>query len=176
MKYFAFAALLFLNSTIMPMGHGQEVPDEAVAAAARAIHEQHAQGLAERILEKCTENVISGIITGVTVFILVDIYKGSKGQAYKYLWGQSEKEKQEAFMLAKQAHDLEAEKLALLEGRRQIQQEQLQDYVNFMKERIQEAKDEQEKKELQSNLKNTLDQYRRKQENHLLSSSVTAAA
>lgn len=157
------------------MGHDQEVPAEAVAAAARALHEQHAQGFAERILEKCTENVISGIITGVVVFVLVDIYKGSKTQTYKYLWGQSEKEKHEALMFEKQANDLEAEKIALIEGRRQIQKEQLKDYVIFMKEQIQEAKDEKEKSELQSNLKNTLNQYRRKQENHLLSANPVAA-
>lgn len=176
MKYFVFAALVFVNTTVIPMEHNQEVPAESVAAAARALHEQHAQGFGERILEKCTENVISGIITGVVVFVLVDMYKGSKGQAYKLIWGQSEKEKHEALMFAKQAHDLETEKVALIEGRIQLQKEQLKDYVLFMKERIQEAKDEKEKNELQSSLKNTLDQYRIKQEHRLLSSSIAVPA
>lgn len=177
MKKFIFC-FLFLSNALVAMQDNvaqapvQNIPQPNVDAAAQAIHDNQAQGIGRSLFERCSEGIITSLVTQVAIFVLMDIYQGSKGYGYRLLFGPNEKEVQTTLAIEKIKLDNEEQKVKIVDGHAR----NYKNYKAIMKERIEETSDEKEKAALAQQLKQTTEFYTRKQEERLIGQIAMARA
>lgn len=166
LKFF-FLLMLCNSFKLCAMDGESPIFSQYAQGAANAIY-NNTKSIKKQLASFVPKKIISSIIVYAGFQITMDVYKNLKSLASKAIWGISEEEEVKQIMFAKQIQSIKEKELMLQNAIREARKKTIGTYVFTMKT-LKENSPEEEKKNIEMRLKETLEKIAHKHEQLLIS-------